>query len=235
MDFTYPVADGYTTAVIPLKYKSKMWFFIDPFSFRVWIGFIVCIPIYIIAMGLADYLYAGYAELGDLSGFIIRTAMSEQKSQLLNCSQGYKKLLIIIWASCMLVLVQSYAGNLTAMLARPKLQEPIKTFEQLLNQNEIQWIIADETREYHMATSNPGSVPRRLYEGSNLITNKPNLKCFTTELLKDGLYGSICNSGSIMALMNYDYSTTGKCNYYTTEERFLTSGASIAFQVEIIY
>ena len=131
-----------------------------------------------------------------------------------------------------MVLVQSYAGSLTAMRARPRLQEPIRTLEELMSQNEVSWIIGDKMAAYFLGTSEHGSVLRRLYEGRTIIHDKSlEVNCFTTEIMKEGIFGSVCASGNIMALMTYDYSKTGKCNYYMTEDRFFTSGASMAFQV----
>ena len=58
-----------------------------------------------------------------------------------------------------MVLVYSYAGNLTAMLARPKLQSPIRTLEELLAQNEVPWVIErGGLPEYFMSTAATGSV-----------------------------------------------------------------------------
>ena len=210
-----------------------MWFFIDPFSFELWLGFILCIPIYILAMGLADYLFIGYADFGGLTDFIMRNALSEQNFAPRNDKQAYKKLLIIIWIWSMMVLVQSYAGNLTAMLARPRLQEPIRSLEDLLSQTEVSWTFSGGSA-YFLGTSKHGSIFRRLYEGGTIIHDKSlEVNCFATEREKESLLGSICASGSILAWMNYDYSKTGKCNFYMIEDKFLTSGASIALQVDI--
>ena len=232
VDFTVQVADGYYSVVLPLKHESKMWFFIDPFSYSVWLGFLLSIPIYVLAMGLADYLFCGHVDLDDLTGFIMRNALSEQNFAPPNNTQTYKKILIITWIWSMLVLVQSYAGNLTAMLARPKIQEPLRTLEELLSQDEVSWIIPDKLAEYYLRTSESGSQLRRLYEGRTIIHDQSK-DCFPTESFKEGRLGSICSMASIMALTNYDYSKTGKCNYYMTEDKFLTSGASMAFQVKI--
>ena len=42
------------------------------------------------------------------------------------------------------------------MLARPKLQEPIRTLEELLNQNEVSWIIPDEEAAFALKTAENG-------------------------------------------------------------------------------
>ena len=209
-----------------------MWFFIDPFSYSVWLSFILCVPIYILAMSLADYLYKRDVDFGDLCGFVIRNALSEQNTLIPNQLQLYKRLLIIIWILCMMVLVLSYAGTLTAMLAKSKLQEPITTFEELLHQNEVSWIISSDLAAHYLRTSENGSILRKLYEHGTVMNNQQLgwSKCLTKELIDGGMYGSLCAIWSILVLMKNDYRKTGKCNYYMTKQKFLSSGASLAFQ-----
>ena len=232
VDYSYEIGDNYYSIVFPLEHGSKKWFFIDPFSPSVWLCFIISLPIYLLAMGMADYLFNGYADLGKLSSFIVRNAMSEQNYALPNDKQVYKRILIAIWAWCMLVLVQSYAGNLTAMLARPKLQKPLSTLEELVNQTEVSWIIPDELAANALKTSESGSVLRRLYDDGTIINDKL-YDCFPSETYREGMGGSICDIASIDLLMINDYSKTGKCNYFTIEDKFLTSGSSMALQVDI--
>ena len=235
MDYSIQISDNYYKVVFPLKHGSGMWFFIDPLSFHVWLCSLLCVPIYLLAMGLADYLFNGYADwhaVTDDFAFVIRNALSEQnytpRDKLV-----YQKIFIIIWASSMLVLVQSYAGNLTAMLTRPKLLEPIKTLDDLLSQDEVSWIIPDNTIPYLMKTSKNGSALKRLHDGGIIIPPNEAWDCFPLEIYKDGTYGSICNMGSIQNMMTVDYSLTGKCNYYTTEDKLFSSGGSMAFPVGI--
>ena len=233
VEFTNQISDNYFQVVFPLKHASEMWFFIDPLSFHVWICSLLCVPIYLLAMGLADYLFDGYADwdaVADDFDFVIRNALSEQnyapRDKLV-----YQKILIVIWSWSMLVLVQSYAGNLTAMLTRPKLQEPIRTLEELLGQDEVSWIIPDPEAAYALKTSENGSALKKLYDGGIVVPPNAGWDCFPAEIYKYGTFGSICNIGSIQIMMSLDYSLTGKCNYYMIEDKLLTSGGSMAFQV----
>ena len=240
MDFSAQVADSYYSVVVPLKHDSKMWFIIDPLDYEVWLGLILSVPIYLLAMVLADYLYIGYADLDDLIGFILRNALSEQNSRLTKDTRAYQKVFILVWIWSTLILVQSYGGNLTAMLAEPKLHDPIRTLEELVSQNEIPWVIEEGSIDFYLSSSASGSILRRLYEGATRMNKMTFLEqmmhgCFTTEIKQEGRYGSICSSGSIVALMTNDYTNTGKCNYYITEDKFLASGSSMAFQAYLMH
>ena len=237
VDFTAQVADSYYSVVVPLKHDSKMWFIFDPLDYEVWLGLLISVPIYLLAMALADYLYSGYVDLDDLTGFILRNVLSEQHSRLSKNTKVYKKLLIMTWIWSMLILVQSYAGNLTAMLAKPKLQDPIRTLEELVSQNEIPWVIKEGSILFYLKLSASDSVLRKLYEHGTIMPQMTPLEtmmhgCFTTEIKQEGRYGSICSSAGILGLMTNDYTNTGKCNYYIIEDKFLASGSSMAFQVK---
>ena len=236
VDFTNQVADSFFSVVLPVQHNSKMWFIIDPLDYEVWLCLIISIPVYFLSMWLSDYLYNGYAKLDVITGFILRNVLSEQNCMPTKHTKIYQKLFIIVWLWSMMVLVCSYAGNLTAMLARPKLQDPIRTFEELMNQDDVPWVIEEGPVGFYMASSASGSVLRRLYEHATIMppltaVERMSHGCYTAGIKEKGKYGSICASGNIMALMFNDFTKTGKCNYYITEDKLLQSGASMAFQV----
>ena len=141
LDFSRGVVHGYLAVVIPLEIGSNKWYFAYPFTNTVWILIATIIPIYIIAMAGADYLYNGSAQLGILLGFVIRNVLNDQNYGIPGEKKAYQKILIMVWLLATLVLVQAYAGSLTAMLTNPKLKAPIKTLEELVTQNEISWVL----------------------------------------------------------------------------------------------
>ena len=211
-----------------------MWFFIDPFSHEVWIGFIISIPVYLLTMGMADYLYGRSADLGAVTSFIIRNALWEHNSRLPSHTKAYQKILLMTWIWSMFILLQAYAGNLKAMFANPNLQgPPIRTFEDLLTQNKIPWAIGQYTSVYHyMRKSAPDTLLKRLHERALVIPIVTSRTCFTKEMEEKGGIAAICDSPQIMAMISKDYSETGKCNYYVTEDKLLTAGKAMAFQVK---
>ena len=191
-------------------------------------------------MGLAEYLYGGNMDWEMLCGFVLRNALSEQNCKPIGYNRAYQKILIIVWLLSVFVLVQSYAGSLTAMLAKPKFQDPIKTVDELLNQREIPWVIEKGTpTEYLTSTAESGTAMRRLFEMSTLMSHLTPMErfmygCYTTKIAQGKeKFASLCDKGSIMALLSQDFSNTGKCNYYLIEDRLLTSKTShFAIQVK---
>ena len=237
VDFTIPLTNSFVTVVVPLKKDSNMWFFIDPFSYWVWIWLIISIPIYFITMWWAYHIFSVKSNLDHVTGFILRNVLSEQNATFPNYDKVYQKILVLTWILCMFILVQSYAGNLTAMLAKPKLQNPIRTLDQLLSQDKITWAVAEGSPEQLFLSQHPtGSVFKELNDHStimNVMSTEEHMKygCFTKDLYQRGDIGVICPEAGFYVLISNDYGKTGRCNYYMLEEKFLTSGAAMAFQV----
>ena len=70
-----------------------------PFSYEVWSMVIICIPLYVIIMGLADYLCFGSVDWEALIGFTLRVVLSENDSNLPENRRAYKKILLMFWIS----------------------------------------------------------------------------------------------------------------------------------------
>ena len=127
--------------VIPVKTDDDLWSFVNPMAYQVWICALCSIPIYILAMGLAEYLCSGSGPIDwpSLVGFVVRNAFHENIR--LPDKGTPRKLLIIVWIWSAFIVCASYAGNLTAMLTNPKLDRPVRKPDDLLNQEDISWVV----------------------------------------------------------------------------------------------
>ena len=224
VDFSRTIESTFYTVVIPVIHNSKMWYIIDPFTCDVWIVLLSSIPIYLLTMALANYFFGRWADWNSVTNFVIRNVLFQSFTPG-NYRNAYQRILIYTWAFSMMTLVYSYSGNLTSMLAKPKLRAPIKTFEELLGQNEVSWAIKKGSfAEFDFSTAPSGSVKKRIFEDAKII---PPLTrgCLVSKLEKH--FGSVCSRGEIIALTSRDYSATGKCNYYLLEDR-ITLGTGIA-------
>ena len=160
----------------------------DPFSWVVWCLAIICVPLYVVIMGLADYAFSGYADWEALIGFVLRIALSENDSNLPEHKWKYQKIFLIFWISPVFILVVAYAGNLTAMLTRPTLPERLRNAEDLLSQDDISLVMEKETiQEFHFRAANSGTTLNRLYEFSTMMT-----PLTTTERIRYGCYKGMC-------------------------------------------
>ena len=187
-------------------------------------------------MAFAYYLYSGSVDWNTLSGFVIRNVLSEQNSRIPDEDKAFQKVLIITWLGFTLVLVYGYAGNLTAMFSKPKLQPPIKTIKELLKQDEISWAIEKESlAEFVTRKASPGSLMKLLHNQAELVPklsfqDQSMYGChsYLAKVRENRRVGSFCFNNRMHQLVSKDFSTTGKCNFYVLEEKLMPS---IAFQV----
>ena len=170
MDFSKPIENGYYTVVLPVKLTSNMWYTVDTFSATVWILHLGSVPTFLVTMGLADLFFWGHADWGNISGFVIRHMVPNSSSRFHCITTAYQRILISTWVWCMMLLVLAYSSNLTAMMAKPKLQKPIRTFEELLGQDQISWVVEEGgLPQDYMSKSQPGSLMNRLLERARII------------------------------------------------------------------
>ena len=164
VEFSRPYYSSFYTVVIPLEAKLKMWYIIEPYHYYVWILLIATVPLYLIVMSLTDYFYCGEIDWENIGGFVVRNVLSEQNFEAPHRAKVYQKILVIVWIWSMLVIVQAYSGNLTAMLAKPELKPPIRTLKELVYQEEISWVVEKGSSfEFYMKRWPNGSVIKSLY------------------------------------------------------------------------
>ena len=175
MDFSTAIyTDGYTI-VVPLKSEAQVWSFLEPLSSQVWFLSIVSTTLFLLAMGMAEYTYYGDFHWEKVSGFVLRNVFLENVDKLPD-KTTYQRLFVITWIWCVFVVAQSYAGNLTAMITRPKLHMPITNVEEMLGQDEISLVVEEGVAVIdYMEASPEGSKLRELIGTATLLTDDGDL------------------------------------------------------------
>ena len=216
--------------VIPLGIQTDLLTILKPFQYEVWMLLIISVPTYILAMILADYIFSGNANWQCLIGFVGRIAFHSDINNV-DIRRYYQRLLIITWMYVNLILGYAYAGTLTALLAIPSFEKPIENVDGLVNQDEFSWIIVKGSSMVEYLKNAPlGSSMRRLYEGANIDYDD----CYTARdkpFWKTGRVAAPCIATSIRELMHYDFTKTGRCNYYATEDEMHHMNMGLPFQV----
>ena len=227
--------------LIPLKTDEDLWSFVNPMAYQVWICALGSIPIYILAMGLVEYLSSssGIVDWPSLVGFVLRNAFHEN---IRLPDKGIpRKLLIIIWIWSAFIVCVAYAGNLIAMLTNPKLDRPVRKPEDLLNQEDLSWVVeAGIGAVEYMSASPPGSTWRKIYEKIEEINDweweeegmgEGLSACFSYSTYYSGKHASICDIDSIRSHMHYNFSGEGLCHWYITDNNFFEVSSVMVFQV----
>ena len=220
--------------VAPLRLEADILAFAYPLTSEVWIATIISVPLYILVMCVADYFFCGVVDWETNIGFVLRNTLTEHIDSLPD-RRLYQKVLVLFWALPIMIIVFAYAGNLTAMITRPKVLMTPDNAEQMLRQEEIRWAAWDGSLFTKVAKdSPPDSVTRRLIEQALFISKEDEIwpdNCFTASTKESRRVAAICDVTSAMGVLSKDFSETGKCNFYLTSDKFLSSGNVMALQV----
>ena len=237
VDFSSTITMQPHNIVIPVKTAEDLWSFVNPMDYQVWICALGSIPIYILVMGLAEYLSSGSGNVDwpSLVGFVVRNAFHENIR--LPDKGTPRKVLIIVWVWSAFIVSASYAGNMTAMLTNPKLDRPIIKPEDLLNQDDLSWVVeAGVGAVEYMSASPPGSTWRKIYEKIEEMGAWDEEEdwpsgCFSYSKYNSGKHASICDIDSIRSHMHYNFSGEALCHWYITDNNFFEVSTNMVFQV----
>ena len=238
VDFTPSIGvTTHYTIVVPMRFEDNLLSITDPLSFDVWICFLISIPSFIAVMCLLDNLYSGYASWEDQASFAIRNALhntlSEQRHGLPD-KHLYQKLLVAMWSWMMMVLVSAYSGNLIALITMPSLDVPFVNAEEMIDQTKISWGILDSTMFTTYAKSRPPeTVIGKMIDKAIIFPDNDGWAndCYTSKVNKSQDIASVCDISSARDVVSADFSKTGTCNYYLTQDKILSSGNVLALQV----
>ena len=241
VDFSSLVSGDAYHIILPLKAVDDPWSYFYPFDYEIWIFSLCTIPIYILVCALADYIYFHDLRWLNWFEFVIRNVVSEsnQSYKRLFRTQNnkeqplYQKVLILSWTWFCLILVKSYSGNLTAMIARPKLDMKFTKAEDFLHQHEVALTIEDGIGAIeYMSRSPPGSTMRRLIEKTQRVDElKGFMDCFSKTHQESGRHAAICDLVSIKRRLSNDFTANGHCSWYLMEQTLFASSSVMAFQV----
>ena len=219
---------AYYTIIVQLRYQENLLSITDPLSDQVWICFLICIPVYIVAIVFMNYFYSGNTNWEAAASSVIRSALSERKSTNFEPPKYlHQKLLIIMWSWMMLILISGYKANLLAMITRPTLDIPFTNAHDMVKQTQIKWALAEGGLFSGYAKSlDHGSTVRKIYDQA--ITKYDINQIVMEDFGNNALICDISQCEKIIA--NY-FSKTGACNYFMTEDKILASDSAFAFQV----
>ena len=177
----------------------------------------------------ADFTYQGTVEWQSAVSFVVRAVCSEY-TRIMPTEKYYQKCLVWCWVASYFIIVSSYAGNLTAMIMKPRLNMPVRNIEQLLGQTEIPWVVETGfgVTDY-MASFPQGSNMKKLINGATLLEYPFLWGCLKEELLHS--HASICDDVSIKSIFDGYYSKLGKCDHYLTDNKWYFRPSMMAFPV----
>lgn len=187
-------------------------------------------------MGLADYIATRHIDWDTLAGFVLRNVFTEHGTT--PDRESYQKILVFVWTWSSFILVMAFAGNLTAIITRPKVEMEITKLEDFLYQDEITLVMEDGLiRNGELELMPADSTTRRVLEQAQILPLSTSdfwpSDCFNEETQYTQKHASYCDIQSILAILSADFTENGKCNWYTIEldEGLESNPMAMAFQV----
>ena len=133
-----------------------------------------------------------------------------------------------MWSWMMVVLISAYKANLLAMITRPSLNTPFTNAEGMVEQTQIQWGFRQGNLFSSYAKSlAPGTALRKVYEEKATTYTMFNMK----SVILSGDTAFIIDISNALSVMATDFSKSGTCNYFLTEDKILNTDSAFAFQV----
>ncbi|XP_076069323.1 glutamate receptor-like [Oratosquilla oratoria] len=237
-DFTTPVfVDDVSIMVIRPRLESDMAGFIKPFTLDVWM--VILVSMLLVGMVFALLVKAEGAILGrkyanpfSKSAIWIMKSLTQEATEWLPTSHS-GRILVTTWLLASLVFMSSYSGILTAMLTVPRVDIPIDSQEDLVNQQDIPWKLEAGSMMYQYYAESTNKLAQRVFKGMSGTFGD----CWShREPIAKGEFAAICDRTTMKKAMSWDFSTTGECHLYASKETIRGNFAlSVAFQIKSAY
>ena len=126
VDFSVFLTVDYYNIIIPLVAENNIWSFIGPLSFEIWLLSLVSVLMVIFSLAMVQHPSRGVIHWKASVELVLRNVLSEsgcyrRPEKNILSTKFYQNILIVIWIWACYIIIKSYAGNLIAMITRPKL------------------------------------------------------------------------------------------------------------------
>ena len=227
---------GYYTTIVPLELQENLFSFTYPFTSLVWICFLISISTYVGAIIVMNYLQSGSTYWKREISFAIRRVLSEGTDNL-PPKHLYKKILVQVWSFMTMILIFAYTGNLLALITRPSINVPFTNTEEMIKQTHMKWGFVDGWLFSEYAkTKSAGSTLRKIYDqamtdGTVFHYSKGQFGC---SYIVNEKNAAICDISEAKEIITSEFSISGTCNYYLTDDKILASDNALAIQASKI-
>ena len=217
--------------------ENDIWSFLHPFGYDLWICTLISIPIFIAAMGTAEYIANNKIVHWDiLVGFVLRNVLSENYREMLQHHQRtHQKILVSVWLWSCFILLMSFSGNLTATITRPKLDMRFTSLEHFSNQDDMSLVTGSGfVMNEYMNSLPDDSLTKEILLNTETLHDWEDWtsNCFTRRTQFTRRHASICDDLSTLTFLSNSFEKSGKCEWYTMNEKIIRARPlAMAFQV----
>ena len=202
----------------------------------VWILILATMPIFVLIMGFADYIYYGEIAWWALSGSVLRIAAVDQIKRFGRDKVAYQKVFLSFLTLSFYVLQATYCGLLISEITKPNLNRLIDVTGDLLKQDELGWVMEDGIGLIELIEAEPaGSTMRQILDKVTFLNEIKDWYgesgCHSVSTKNSYKLASICEWNSIRDIIDWDYDDTSTCNFYQAQDIIYTVPQVMFFQV----
>ncbi|KAG7159605.1 Glutamate receptor 3.1-like 3 [Homarus americanus] len=252
VDFTWPVSVSYSRIMAPRgRPEVDPWGFLLPLTPLVWTAtmtalLVLSTTIFLLVTCLAQNNVNRTIWTVDVYG-LIRVLLQQNISELSDW-WWWERLVLAVWMLMTLVLTRSYAGNLMSLLAVRHISEPYKTLREVLDDPSVTMIWQDNSASVQyfrslvtwkltittiFQTTDHGifrEVGEAETAGRIRFLSLKEYGSVVAPLLRRGDHVLIEEETVIKMLMAQDFTYTGRCDFHTSREQYLTIMLSMITQ-----
>ncbi|XP_045101488.1 probable glutamate receptor [Portunus trituberculatus] len=221
IDYTVPVVNDYLRILAGRgRPEVDPWGFMLPLAPMVWVGLVVAL---VVVMAIVLLLARCVSIYPPALAPYVRVLL--QENSWLPALWGWERLVLGGWMLAMLVVTQSYTGNLMSLLAVRYIPQPFQTLRALLDDSATTMVWEYDTAYVSTFRTTEIGILREVREMDAagqvqyvLATEYPSL------LRGDVRFGSHAFIGEDLTakvLMAQQFSETGSCDFYTSRESFM--------------
>ncbi|XP_071536191.1 LOW QUALITY PROTEIN: probable glutamate receptor [Panulirus ornatus] len=228
VDFTRPILTE-TGRILGGRGRPEVdpWAFLMPLAPLVWVAILttlLVVPVIGFLFSLCSRRKTTNTSLRSSSIYIryIRILLQQGDSMLPN--SWWEPLVVGVWMMTTLVLTRSYTGNLMSYLAVRHIPHPYQSLRDVLDDPSASIVMEDDTSyvQYYR------SVKSGIFREIAVAETKGRVKSLRDvihhhklSLFKQGDHVLIAEDRYLQVLTSEDFSSTGRCDFYSSQERFL--------------
>ncbi|XP_047492028.1 probable glutamate receptor [Penaeus chinensis] len=224
VDFTVPLLmEKMKIMVMRPEPQPNPWGLVAPFSWYVWFGvassfFVVAFVSFCIVHCLKsggpteakDHLWSSFA-------ILVTQALAWQPN-------GFTlRFLFCVWMLCCIVIVNSYSGSLTSLLAVTTVSASHDSLLDVVKDKDLKLIMEANTAFTSHLKMVKNGIYKELSEAAakrGIFEPAENLWLKSRQLLRDGRHALLAEELTLLKFMADDMSHTGRCDFYMSSGEF---------------
>eukprot|EP00094_Tigriopus_californicus_P012885 TCALIF_12458-PA protein Name:"Similar to GRIA2 Glutamate receptor 2 (Homo sapiens)" AED:0.13 eAED:0.13 QI:0/0/0/0.33/1/1/3/0/391 len=227
-DFSVPIALDHLIPVTPVILSKDPWVLARPFHYFVWLSlmalFLTCI---ITLAGVTILLPRRAQSISGVVEFVVKSFVNEGSVTIPRTSISLS-IVSTFWLFGAMILVYSYSGTLTALLAVPKAPFLVESMADLTQQEMFPWRIqTGSVLEQLSSKADPGTVFGGFARGAKPA---PSTCYDNVQHIENREYAMICERISVEKMISDGFSKSGMCTLYSGRVSFMSLAYALAFQ-----